>query len=64
MEALQYELPDKYRFDYMIHKLSKESGLPHDYFWNMDYIEFTKELMFYKFDSFLIDEYKKNATKS
>lgn len=61
MQSIQYELPDKYQMDYMVHKLADGSIREEELIWNMPYYDFVKKLMLARFDSFVMDSYKEQS---
>ena len=61
MKSIQYELPDKYQFDYMVHKMADGSLIEEERLWNMPYYDFVKKLMLSRFDSFVMDSYKEKS---
>ena len=60
MQSIQYELPDKYQMDYMVHKLADGRIRDEELLWNMPYYDFVKKLMLSRFDSFVMDSYKES----
>ena len=60
MQSIQYELPEKYQMDYMVHKLADGRIRDEELLWNMPYYDFVKKLMLSRFDSFVMDSYKES----